>query len=107
MNATGEELLWRATYLAAFPDDPWRGAGWPWVGFTIWHLAPQLILPSRRGRARFLAGAGLVGAAAARVAWKTGGLRWTLPAHVLTDACGVQATLYGWGAPRHTRPGPA
>jgi hypothetical protein len=29
---------------------------WPWIGFTIWHLAPQVILPSRRGRVRFLVG---------------------------------------------------
>jgi hypothetical protein len=96
VNATGEELLWRGTYRDAFPDDRWRGAGWPWVGF-IWHLAPQLILPARRGRAQFLVGAGLVGGASARVAWTTGGLRWTFLAHVLTDACGVRATLYRLG----------
>src|ERR671923_70617 len=50
-----EELLWRGTYMDAFPDNVWYGAGWPWVGFTIWHLAPQLILGPRRGRAQFLA----------------------------------------------------
>lgn len=97
VNATGEELLWRGTYMDAFPDNVWYGAGWPWVGFTIWHLAPQLILAPRRGRARFLAGAGLVGAASARVAWRTRGLRWVLLAHVLTDACGVRAALYRLG----------
>jgi membrane protease YdiL (CAAX protease family) len=99
VNAVGEELLWRGTYLDVLPEDPWRGAGWPWIGFTIWHLAPQIILPSRRGRAQFLVGAGLVGAASARVAWKTRRLRWTLLAHVLTDACGVRATLYRLGRP--------
>jgi membrane protease YdiL (CAAX protease family) len=103
VNAVGEELLWRGTYLDCFPEDPWRGAAWPCIGFTVWHLAPQIILPSRRGRAQFLVGAGLVGAASARVAWKTRGLRWTLPAHVLTDACGVRATLYRLG---HPDPGP-
>jgi len=97
VNATGEELLWRGAYLDAFPDEPWPGAVWPWVGFTLWHLAPQLILPSRRGRAQFLAGAGLVGAASARVAWRARGLRWTLPGHILTDACGVHAALYRLG----------
>jgi len=97
VNAVGEELLWRGSYLDWFPDDPWRGAAWPWIGFTVWHLAPQVILPSRRGRAQFLVGAGLVGAASARVAWTTRSLRWTLLAHVLTDACGVRATLYRLG----------
>ena len=99
VNATGEELLWRGTYLDVFPDDAWRAVGWPLVGFTLWHLAPQLILPPRRGRAQFLVGAGLVGATSARVAWTTRGLRWTLAAHVLTDACGVRATLYRLGRP--------
>jgi hypothetical protein len=74
-----------------------RALGWPLVGFTIWHLAPQLLLPPRRGRAQFLAAAGLVGAASARVAWRTRGLRWTLLAHLLTDACGVRPTLYRLG----------
>jgi Type II CAAX prenyl endopeptidase Rce1-like len=86
VNALGEELLWRGSYLDWFPDDPWRGAAWPWIGFTVWHLAPQVILPSRRGRVKFLVGAGLVGAAPARVARTTRSLRWTLLAHVLTDA---------------------
>jgi membrane protease YdiL (CAAX protease family) len=97
VNAVGEELLWRGIYLDRFPDDPWRGAIWPWAGFTVWHLAPQMILPSRRGRAPFLAGAGLVGAASARVAWRTRGLRWTLLVHLVTDACGVQAARYRLG----------
>lgn len=46
VNSVGEELLWRGSYLDWFPDDPWRGAAWPWIGFTVWHLAPQVIVPS-------------------------------------------------------------
>lgn len=99
VNAVGEELLWRGTYLEAFPHDVWRGAVWPWVGFTVWHLAPQIVLPSRHGRIGFLAGAALVGAASARAAWKTRGLRWTLGPHILTDACGVRAALFRLGRP--------
>ena len=97
INAAGEELLWRGVFLDAFPDDVWRGAVWPWAGFTLWHLAPQLVLPSPRGRVQFLAGAALVGAASARVAWRTRGLRWTLAPHVLTDACGVRVALFRLG----------
>jgi hypothetical protein len=56
VNAVGEEVLWRGAYLDAFPEDVWLGAVWPWVGFTLWHLAPQLVFPTRRGRAGFLGG---------------------------------------------------
>jgi hypothetical protein len=68
----------------------------------LWHLAPQIVLPSHHGRAGFLGGAALVGAASARVAWTTRGLRWTLVSHVLTDACGVRAALFrlGWTSDR-------
>lgn len=97
VNAAGEELLWRGTFLEAFPGDVWRGAVWPWAGFTLWHLAPQVILPSRHGRAKFLAGAALVGAASGRMAWRTRGLRWTVVPHVLADASGVRAALFRLG----------
>ena len=96
-NAVGEELLWRGTYLEAFPDDVWRGAIWPWAGFTLWHLAPQIVFPSRHGRISFLGGAALVGAVSARATWKSHGLRWTLGPHILTDACGVRAALFRLG----------
>jgi hypothetical protein len=45
VNGVGEELLWRGAYLDTFPEDAWRGAVWPWVGFTLWHPAPQIVFP--------------------------------------------------------------
>lgn len=51
VNAVGEELLWRGVFPAQFPGDVVRGAVWPLTGFTVWHFAPQLVLPSSRGRA--------------------------------------------------------
>jgi membrane protease YdiL (CAAX protease family) len=50
VNAVGEELLWRGVFPAQFPGDVVRGAVWPLTGFTVWHFAPQLVLPSSRGR---------------------------------------------------------
>jgi hypothetical protein len=94
VNAVGEELLWRGTFLDQFPRDVVRGAAWPLAGFTAWHLAPQLIVPSARGRARFLLGAAVVGAACTAAAWHTGGLRHVLLPHALTDACGVRAARF-------------
>jgi hypothetical protein len=97
VNAVGEELLWRGTFLDQFPDDVVRGALWPLAGFTVWHLAPQLVFPSPRGRGEFLLGAALVGAASTAVAWRTRGLRAVLLPHLLTDACGVQAARFWLG----------
>ena len=97
VNAVGEELLWRGAFVEEFPDDPWRGAVWPLLGFAVWHLAPQVILPSRIGRLRFILGSALVGTASTLAAWREGGLRWVLAPHAATDACGVTAALFRLG----------
>lgn len=98
VNATAEELLWRGLFLEVFPGDPVRGALWPLAGFSLWHLAPQLVLPSRHGRAGFVLGAALVGAASTVVSWRAGGLRWVLLPHAATDACGVTAARFRLGS---------
>ncbi len=97
VNAVGEELLWRGVFPAQFPGDVVRGAVWPLTGFTVWHFAPQLVLPSSRGRAGFLLGAAVVGAASTAVAWRTGGVCPVLLPHVLTDACGVRVARFWLG----------
>lgn len=47
VNGTLEEVLWRGTYVAAFPDSWLWGVVYPSIGFGLWHLAPQAIVPSR------------------------------------------------------------
>jgi hypothetical protein len=84
-------------FLEEFPGDVVRGALWPLTGFTVWHLAPQLILPSPLGRGRFLCGTAVVGSVATMSARRTGGLRGSLLPHVLTDACGVVAARFRLG----------
>jgi membrane protease YdiL (CAAX protease family) len=98
VNATAEELLWRGMFLEVFPDDLRWGTLWPLAGFSLWHLAPQIVLPSRHGRAGFVLGAAVVGAASAFAARRTGGLRWVLLPHIATDACGVSAARFRLGA---------
>jgi hypothetical protein len=97
VKAVGEELLWRGTFLDRFRGDLLRGALWPLAGFTVSHLAPQLVLPSSRGRAGFQLGAAVVGGTCTAATWRTGGLRHVLLPHVLTDACGVGAARFWLG----------
>jgi hypothetical protein len=105
LNAVGEELLWRGVFVETFPGDVVRGALWPLAGFALWHLAPQLILPSQLGRWRFGLGAALVGAASTFSAWRGGGLRSCLLPHAATDVCGVTAARFRLGRlPRLRRP---
>jgi membrane protease YdiL (CAAX protease family) len=104
VNATAEELLWRGMFLEVFPDDPLRGAFWPLAGFSLWHLAPQIVLPSRHGRVAFVVGAAVVGAASTFVSWRTRGLRWVLLPHIATDACGVTAARFRLGVPEPRTP---
>jgi len=97
VNAAAEELLWHGLFVATFPDDPVRGWLWPAAGFTAWHLAPLSVRPYRHGTLAFLASAGLIGAGYGWVAWRTGSLRLTLPAHVATDASGLRAARFWLG----------
>jgi membrane protease YdiL (CAAX protease family) len=96
VNATGEELLWRGLFVVRFPDDPVRGWLWPAAGFTAWHLAPTSVRPARQPVA-FLAGSAMIGVGMGWVAWRTRSLRWTLPAHLATDANGLSAARFWLG----------
>lgn len=76
---------------------PLLAMAWSLIGFSGWHLAPQIILPSPLGRRRFVAGSAIVGIASTVAAWKSGGLRHAVMAHALTDACGVAAARFRLG----------
>lgn len=97
LNAITEELLWRGIFVHEFPDDVILGAVWPLAGFSLWHLAPQIVLPSRIGRWPFVLGAAFVGSASTVSAWRNRGLRNCLLPHAATDACGVTAARFRLG----------
>jgi hypothetical protein len=80
---------------AVYPDDPIRGWLRPAAGLTAWRTIPLAV--RSHGAARVLAGAGLVGLGSGWVAWRTGSIAATAPAHVLTDSCGVRAARSTWG----------
>jgi len=101
INAVGEELLWRGLFMRS-PDRADKDgvpleAIWSLLGFAVWHLAPQLILPSSLGPGRFVAGSALVGGVSTIVALQSDGLRYVAVAHILTDACGVTAARFRLG----------
>jgi membrane protease YdiL (CAAX protease family) len=97
VNAVGEELLWRGVFMEELADRRRLAMVWSVIGFSAWHLAPQLVLPSPMGRCRFVAGSAVVGIAATLVAWRSGGLRYAIAAHFLIDACGVTAARFRLG----------
>jgi predicted cobalt transporter CbtA len=100
VHAVGEEVLWHGLFIECFPDDAVRGAVWPLAGFTLWHLAPQIIFPARIGRARFLLGALAVGAPGTEVARRQKGVFATTLSHALVDSAGVRANEFRIGRRR-------
>jgi membrane protease YdiL (CAAX protease family) len=71
VNAVGEELLWRGLFMQELAARHRLAMLWSLIGFSAWHLAPQLVLPSAMGRWRFVAGAAVVGTASTVVGWRT------------------------------------
>jgi len=41
-----EETFWRGLYISLFPDDLVMGLIYPTLFFCLWHIAPQLAMPS-------------------------------------------------------------
>jgi membrane protease YdiL (CAAX protease family) len=97
-NAILEEVLWRGVYISLWPRSPWLGWIWPSIGFSAWHLAPQLIHPSSLGPIAFTAASLGLGLSWGWVAYRTGSLRWVSASHALTDGSGLRSALFFLGA---------
>jgi membrane protease YdiL (CAAX protease family) len=90
-NGTMEEVLWRGTYVTVFPKS-WLWSYWyPSIWFGYWHLSPQVIFPSQMpgGAFGFATMAIFLGLVFGWIAKKTGSIRWTTLAHILTDFMGL------------------
>jgi membrane protease YdiL (CAAX protease family) len=97
-NALTEELFWRGLFIAFYPTDPWRGWILPALVFAAFHLVPLTVAHSpARSHVPFLAGATAIGLAYGWVAFSTGTILWTTPAHFLVDACGLDAARLALG----------
>ena len=95
-NGVCEEILWRGTYQAAFPDNVALNTVYPALGFGLWHMAPQTVVPNRSpgGSVSYVAVASIVGLLWATVVRRTGSIRWTTLAHVLFDFSGLGARSF-------------
>jgi membrane protease YdiL (CAAX protease family) len=97
VNATAEELLWRALPLTAFPKSRLAGWLWPAVGFGLWHAAPLAVRPASKGNGRFLAAATALGLSYGWAARRTDSLVPGLASHIATDATGLRAYRFWLG----------
>lgn len=91
VNAVGEEILWRGTYLQLFANDRIRGSIYPTLMFGLWHLAPTSVVGNPWV---IVTSATFVGLVYGWVAWRTGSIRWTTIFHVLTDFTGLIGVFY-------------
>ncbi len=91
MNGTMEELLWRGTFVTAFPNSWLWSYLYPSIWFGYWHLSPQVIFPSQMpgGALAFATMSIFMGLTFGWVAKKTNSIRWTTFAHILTDFMGL------------------
>jgi membrane protease YdiL (CAAX protease family) len=91
VNGTMEELLWRGTFVTAFPKSWLWSYLYPSIWFGYWHLSPQVIFPSQMpgGAFGFSTMSIFMGLTFGWVAKKTSSLRWTTFAHILTDFMGL------------------
>ena len=96
VNGTMEELLWRGTFVTAFPKSWLWSYLYPSIWFGYWHLSPQVIFPSQMpgGAIGFATMSIFMGLTFGWVAKKTNSIRWTVFAHILTDFMGLAGFVF-------------
>ena len=83
VNSTGEEILWRGVYARAFPNRPFLGLIYPSIGFALWHISPQLVMPAEGSVFPFVISTFFLGLVYGWAAYRTGSARWTALSHSL------------------------
>jgi membrane protease YdiL (CAAX protease family) len=96
VNGFAEEILWRGVYITLFPNNIWFKYIYPSVFFTLWHLCPISVVPSKYagGIYSFLLAALLYGLSWGYYARKTGSIRWSSIMHSINDSLGLSGFLY-------------
>jgi membrane protease YdiL (CAAX protease family) len=95
-NGTMEEVLWRGTYVTAFPDSWLWAYVYPSIWFGLWHLSPQVVYPSEMpgGAIAFALMSVALGLVWGWVAKTTGSIRWVVVAHILLNFAGLPARSF-------------
>ena len=83
INSTCEEILWRGVYARAFPNRPFLGLIYPSIGFALWHISPQLVMPAEGSVFPFVISTFFLGLVYGWAAYRTGSARWTALSHSL------------------------
>lgn len=83
VNGVCEELLWRGLYVRAFPNNPVLGFVYPSVGFALWHISPQLVLPAGNGIWVFVLSTFFLGISYGWIAYRTKSIKWVAVSHSL------------------------
>jgi membrane protease YdiL (CAAX protease family) len=93
INSTCEEILWRGMYARAFPNRLFLGFIYPSIGFALWHISPQLVMPSEGGMLPFVVSTFFLGLVYGWAAYRTGSARWTALSHSLNGILTFGAPL--------------
>jgi len=96
INGTLEELLWRGTYITAFPEKLFPGYIFPAVAFGIWHVAPYAAMPDFGAEGAVIAtiGGTLFGLCWGWAAWKSGSIRLAVISHILANFLALGALSF-------------
>ena len=81
-NGIFEEIFWRGTTLALFPDSIVFQIIWPSVWFALWHFAPDSVSPDG-DVVRLVIGALFFGLFLSILARVTNTIWWPIVAHTL------------------------
>lgn len=81
LNGVCEELLWRGLYVKAFPGNRILGFVYPSIGFALWHVSPQLVIPAESGIWPFVVSTLFLGISYGWISYRTGSIKWNVISH--------------------------
>jgi len=81
INGICEELLWRGLYVKAFQGNFVLGIVYPSIGFALWHISPQLVIPAETGIWPFVLSTFFLGISYAWISYRTSSIKWNAISH--------------------------
>lgn len=83
INGICEEILWRGLYVKVFRANWVLGVIYPSIGFALWHISPQLIVPAETGIWPFVLSTFFLGIGYGWISYRTGSIKWNAISHGL------------------------